>query len=253
MKILLITPSVPYPPHTGGQLRSWYLLRDLAKRGSVTLISIGKPDQYERYMSELEKYCHQVLLADPKKFESNENVGRLSSMKQRLMKLVRLQPWLLDDFVDPEILRQIELAKPEEHDLIVCRFTIMAYYFLSHKRFKPLLDRVIVDIDDVSPVVLERKIGAMKLSYRKLRSLLDLFLLKRYYSKLKKARACFVVSEKDRNYVVQNRICTNTFMIPNVFEVNGRTLTGTSQAENPEILFCGMMSYPQNQDAVLFF
>ncbi len=253
MKILYLTPNLPYPPHTGGQLRSWFLLRDLAKRGSVTLVSIGRPDQYAPYMLELKKYCRQILLADPKKFEPNEHLNCFRSTKQRFMKLVRWQPWLLDDFVNPEILKQVELAEPESYDLIVCRFAVMAYYFLTEKKFQPLLRRTVIDIDDMSTMVQERKIKSMKPGYKKLRNLLDLFLLKAYYRKLHKTQACFVVSQKDRDYAAENRISANAFVIPNVFEVNGRPLTAPEKVEAPEILFCGMMSYPPNQEAIIHF
>ena len=103
MKILYLVPSLPYPPHTGGQLRSWHFLRYLATKGKVTLLGIGEPGGCEPYMPELKKWCAEIFLADPKKFESNRKVTRFGSVKGRIQKLFKLQPWLLDDFVDPEI------------------------------------------------------------------------------------------------------------------------------------------------------
>lgn len=250
MKILFITPSVPYPPHTGGQLRSWYLLKCIATKGSVTLLSIGNSEQCEPYSVELKKYCHEVFLADPEKFQSKQ---LNASCRMRLKKLLQFQPWLLDDFVDPEVLRQIELSKPEEYDVIICRFAVMAYYFLTKRKFESLLERVVVDIDDISTIVQERKIKFIRPGYEKLRSLLDSLLLRQYYQKLNKARACFVVAERDRDYVVRNGISKKTFVVSNVFEVNGRMLTLPNEVKDPEILFCGMMSYPPNQEAVFYF
>ncbi len=180
-KILYLTPSVPYPPHTGGQIRSFHLLKYLATKGQVTLVSIGQPNQCEIYMPELKKYCSQVLLADPKKFESERTLSAVEAIPRRLGKLMKLEPWLLNDFVDPEILKQIELTKPETYDVIVCRFALMAYYFLTQKKYRHLLNRLVIDIDDLSMVVQKRRVRATSFGYRKLRSLLDIFLLKRYY------------------------------------------------------------------------
>ncbi len=249
LKILFLTPSVPYPPHTGGQLRSWHILRYLASKGEVTLVSIGSPEQYQPYMSELKKYCAQVILADPKKFESNKNL----SAKKRLEKLFKFQPWLLDDFVDPEILKQIEYSKPEEYDVIVLRFSVSAYYFVTEKKFRPLLSKIIIDIDDISTVVQERTIKKMKFGYQKIRSIFDLFFLKRYYQKFVQMKASLAVSEKDRDYLLTQAMSKKAFVIPNMFEVNGRTRVKPENVKEPEILFCGMLSYPPNQDAVFFF
>lgn len=252
-KILFITPAFPYPPHTGGQLRSWYLLKDLSRRGSVTLVTIGQSKQYEAYMPELKKYCSQIFWIDPKKFRAHQKPGRFSSFGARFGKLVRLQPWLLDDFVDPEILAQIESASPAEYDLIVCRFVVMAYYFLTEKKYRSLLDRLLVDVDDISTIIQERTIRNMAFGYQKLRNFIDFILLKRCYQKLKNVRACVVVAQKDRLYAARNRMFQRSFIVPNVFEVNGRTLTLPDQVKTPELLFCGMMSYPPNQDAVIYF
>ncbi len=252
-RILFVVPRLPYPPHTGGQLRSWHFLRYLATKGTVTLVSIGRPEQYESHMPELKKYCEQVFLADPKKLESSQEMGRLDLIKNRFGKLARLQPWLLDDFVDPEILRQINLAKPEEHDLIVVRFSVMAYYLLTGKKFRPLLSRTIIDIDDVSTIVQERSIRKMKFGYTKMRSTFDLTLLRRYYRKFKQTKACLTAAAKDQEYLLKRKLARNVYVIPNMFEVNGRKLTPPEKVNGQEILFCGMMSYPPNQDAILFF
>ena len=238
LKILFITPSVPFPPHTGGQIRSLYLLRYFATKGSVDLVTLGEREQLDPYEQELKKYCRNIYLADVQN-SSPKGSG--------------LRPWLLDDFVHPEIRAQIERSSPEQYDVIVCRFSIMAYFFLMDPRLKLLLNKVVVDVDDISTVVQERKIKSMSFGYKKLRYMFDLFLLEQFYRKLKQVRACFVVSDKDRDYVNRNQISRKTFLVPNVYEVNGRALGSLEESKNPEILFCGMMSYPPNQEAVYYF
>jgi len=253
LKILFLTPSVPYPPHTGGQLRSWHILKYLSKKGDVTLISIGRPEQYDPYVPELKKYCRQILFVDPKKFEINQKFGKFKALKIRFAKLASLRPWLLDDFVDPEILKQIENAGPQQFDLIVIRFAVMGYHFITNKRLRSFLPKLLIDIDDVSTIVQERMLRSMNWSYRKLRTYLDLIFLKRYYRKLKHAPFSFTVTSRDREYVLRNQMSQNVFVIPNMFEVNGKKLCSVDQIKEPEMLFCGMMSYPPNQAAVMFF
>jgi len=45
MKILLLTPQIPYPPHQGTALRNWGLLRGLATQHDVSLLTFAAPDQ----------------------------------------------------------------------------------------------------------------------------------------------------------------------------------------------------------------
>ncbi len=42
MKILFLTTHIPYPPDSGGKIRSWNFLRYLASKGEVTMVAPGK-------------------------------------------------------------------------------------------------------------------------------------------------------------------------------------------------------------------
>jgi len=60
MKILMLTPYLPYPPSSGGQVRSYNLIKNLASHHEITLFSLIKDDQEMRYIKELEKFCEKV-------------------------------------------------------------------------------------------------------------------------------------------------------------------------------------------------
>lgn len=60
MKILMLTPYLPYPPSSGGQVRSYNLIKYLAKSNEITLFSLIKNEKERAYISELEKYCKKV-------------------------------------------------------------------------------------------------------------------------------------------------------------------------------------------------
>jgi len=68
--ILMITPYLPYHSQAGGQTRSYYLLKHLAKRNNITLICFTRD---KTGLSELKKICKKVILIkrgktwDPKK------------------------------------------------------------------------------------------------------------------------------------------------------------------------------------------
>lgn len=60
MKILMLTPYLPYPPSSGGQIRSLNLIMKLSKDHQITLCSLIKYHDEEKYVSHLEKYCQKV-------------------------------------------------------------------------------------------------------------------------------------------------------------------------------------------------
>lgn len=62
MKILMLTPYLPYPPSSGGQVRSYNLIKNLAKDNEITLFSLIKNDGEKKYVKELEKYCRKVKI-----------------------------------------------------------------------------------------------------------------------------------------------------------------------------------------------
>ena len=60
MKILMLTPYLPYPLLSGGQIRTFNLLKKLAKKHEITLFALIKNEQEKQYIPELEKYCQKV-------------------------------------------------------------------------------------------------------------------------------------------------------------------------------------------------
>jgi glycosyltransferase involved in cell wall biosynthesis len=60
MKVLMLTPYLPYPLLSGGQIRTYNLLKKLAKKHEVTLFALIKEDSERQYIPELEKYCTKV-------------------------------------------------------------------------------------------------------------------------------------------------------------------------------------------------
>lgn len=60
MKILMLTPYLPFPLMSGGQTRSYNLIKNLSKKHEITLFSLVKDDKERKYIPELEKYCKKV-------------------------------------------------------------------------------------------------------------------------------------------------------------------------------------------------
>ncbi|HJY98778.1 MAG TPA: hypothetical protein VJ227_03620, partial [Patescibacteria group bacterium] len=60
MKILMLTPYLPFPLMSGGQTRSYNLIKNLSKKHEITLFSLIKDDRERENIKELEKFCKKV-------------------------------------------------------------------------------------------------------------------------------------------------------------------------------------------------
>ena len=60
MRILLLTPQRPYPPHQGTTLRNFNLIKELAKRHTVCVLSFIEPDQNLADPGPLSELCQWV-------------------------------------------------------------------------------------------------------------------------------------------------------------------------------------------------
>ena len=68
MKVLMLTPYLPFPLLSGGQTRSYNLIKNLSKKHEITLYCLIKDKKERKYIPELKKYCKKVkVFARPKK------------------------------------------------------------------------------------------------------------------------------------------------------------------------------------------
>lgn len=61
MKILMLTPYLPFPDSSGGQIRTLNLLKNLCKKNEITLISLIKDPRENKNIEPLKKYCKKVM------------------------------------------------------------------------------------------------------------------------------------------------------------------------------------------------
>lgn len=62
MKILILTPQLPYPPQQGTSLRNYHIIRGLAERHEITLLSFLEENQTADpvAIAPLQRLCHHI-------------------------------------------------------------------------------------------------------------------------------------------------------------------------------------------------
>lgn len=111
LKILMLTPYFPYPPHSGGQTRSFNLIKHLGEEHEITLFSLIKDESERQYIGEMEKYCRKVkIFTRPPKPWTLKNVLRT---------VLSPYPFLvIRNFSDEEKKAVSNELKREKYDLI---------------------------------------------------------------------------------------------------------------------------------------
>ncbi len=60
MNILMITPYLPYPLVSGGQIRTYNLLKNLHTKHNITLLSYIRKDEERHHIAKLKPYCKKI-------------------------------------------------------------------------------------------------------------------------------------------------------------------------------------------------
>lgn len=58
----MLTPYLPYPPSSGGQIRSYNLIKHLSKKHKITLCSLIKFESERKFADKLKPFCEKVFV-----------------------------------------------------------------------------------------------------------------------------------------------------------------------------------------------
>ena len=122
MKILWVKAGGLVPPDTGGKIRSYNILRELAREHSVTFFSFygaHDGDLHPDLKNMVERVvCVPLKLPPPKS---------LAEMRDYCIGLFSAQPYNITKYCVPEVRRRLRaLLQQETYDVILCDFLVAA-------------------------------------------------------------------------------------------------------------------------------
>jgi len=240
MKILMITPYVPYPPASGGQIRTLNLLKYLHKKHYVVLVALSKNSSDNVFFTNLKEYCDEVYICRrPEKPWQIKNILRW---------LISSKPFLVVRNYSHEAAEAIsELLKNDTFDVIHCE----TFYVMPHipKTNTPtfLVDQTI-ELEvykhyvDSQPWFIR---PFLNIDIAKLR-----FWEPEYW---KRASLVATVSEQDQQMVKAIAPNINPIVVPNGAGEDIRLKTLPKKKLNhPILLFQGNFSWLQNVEAAKY-
>lgn len=235
MKILMLTPYLPYPPSSGGQIRSYNLIKQLSKKHEITLYSLIKYENESRYVKELQKYCRQV-----KVFKRAEKPWTLTNI---LKTGTSLHPFLvIRNFSEEEKKDVASILAKEKFDIIHAE----TFYVSPHI---PQTDVPIVLVDQtIEYQVYQHFVENFRLKFVKPILGIDVLKIKfweTYY--WKKAAKVVAVSEADAKKMKELVSGLDVSVVPN--GVGEDLMSASPMHFSKTILFMGNYAWLQNIEA----
>ena len=241
MKVLMITPYLPYPLVSGGQIRTYNLLKNLAPSHEITLASFVRDENEKKFLKELEPFCKKVIIFKRRKAWSPINI---------ILAAVTPFPFLVSIYFDFRVRSQIkkELAK-EAYDLIHAE----TFYVMPNI---PKTQTPIFLVEQVIEYLVYQRFVEGLPSYlfpAKPLLLLDVFKIKwweRYY--WKKAKRLAAMSQDDCHFIQNLEPNLHVDEVANGVDIDYFEKTKKVKPKNPTVLFVGQFKWLPNRDATKF-
>ncbi len=236
----MLTPYLPYPPASGGQIRSLNLLKYLSKNNEITLIALYKNDKEKSYSKHLETYCKKIYLC-----KRPEKPWQIRNIVKSLLSPL---PFLIVRNFSAEAKKTVENLLIHEYFNVIHAET---FYIMPHipKTSTPifLLEQTI------EYEVYQHFVNSLPFYFRYF-FYFDILKLK-YWEKYYWKRAFLVgtVSQTDRKLINNIDPQIKPVVIPNGAgdEFIGYRLF-RKNLEKPILLFLGNFAWLQNTEAVYY-
>jgi sugar transferase (PEP-CTERM/EpsH1 system associated) len=253
MRLLLLTPQLPYPPHQGTSLRNFNLIAQLAKRHRVCLLTFLEPDQSLDDAGPLLDMCEWI--------DTVPVPRRSSTLRLRQMLTTRWpdMAWRLwsPAFHDRLAIRLAEAPL----DVVQIEAIELAPYMsaISRARRESAEPRPLIVYEDHNAEwVLQKRacLTDLRIPGRwpaAAYSFVQWMRLKRYEADVCRRADCVVaMSEADRDAILAIAPQVPVTIVPNGVDLD--EYTGYDGPGQPfDLVFTGKMDFRPNVDAMLWF
>jgi polysaccharide biosynthesis protein PslH len=244
MKILWVKAGGLVPPDIGGKIRSYSIVKELAKTHEVTLFNFYAAHSGDVH-SGLKGMFHRVVNL-PLPIATNRGIGELASFVRNIFSS---SPHTVSKYCRPEVkARMRELLASEKFDVIICDFVVAA----AAIPWEVGCPKVIFT-HNVEALIWKRHFEVSRNPVWKLTSWGEYQKMMGFEKHfLNKSEHVLTVSEADKDFfsdfverskmtVISTGVDTNYFRPDN------------SQEQQNSLVFTGSMDWMPNEDGVLYF
>ncbi len=241
MNVLFLSHRLPYAPNRGDRVRAFHLLHELSRWAAVNIVSLAHDDDEAARGPELSGVARRVAIA---------RVPRVRNLVRAALALPTSIPTTHAMLDSPNLGPMTDALVAESRpDVVFCFCTGIAPLI-----FRPSLAKIPVVLDMVD--VDSEKWAALAASSSMPRSWVyarEARVLRAFEERaVRRAASTLVVNERERTALLAQNSGARLQVVENGVDVE--TLRPAQDpSRDPVVVFCGVMNYEPNVDAVLWF
>jgi glycosyltransferase involved in cell wall biosynthesis len=245
MKILWVKGGKLWPVDTGGKIRSFNILRHLARHYEVTLLSYYGGPRDRAYESAIVERLPQTQIIHTAAPE-----GALSMRLDYIRRLASPAPYAVTKFTHPKVQRSVvKSLTGNQFDVAVCDFLSASMNFPDH----PKTPRVLFQ-HNVETVLWQRMAETETAFWRKRSYKIEAAKMARYEKNaLARFPRIIAVSNRDRDEMLKMHPTSRITVVPTGVDTELYRVALSSAGDPPIIVFTGSMDWEPNIDAVEYF
>lgn len=243
MKILMLSPTFPWPLNIGDKIRIYHMLKELSRCHDITLISlVHREEEMAKKEETVRKHCSELHVIQACKSRRRAAIGAVFSF----------QPYRVVKFSSPHLRRLMnQVLRMESFDIVWIHFLNMAAYLTPALSQRAL---TVLDQHNADELMWESYAGEGNWAVRAF-ARQNLWKLRRFQQKVfKQVNVVLSVSEQEAEFMRgRTPPSCQVWALPNGVDIEYFHPSSSSEQKGNVILFCGSMDIMMNVDAVLRF
>lgn len=241
MKILFITPNIPYPPFRGDRLRAFNIINFFAKGNEIKIITFLKKTTELDAVENFRKlgFCIETV-----------NLPKFRSMLNLYRSFLSSTPLQVSYYHSKEMYKKIfELTSQEKYDVVYFHLFNVAQFY---RAIADATSIKVLDFTDATSLYLTRYLQFLKNPIKKLYFTFEKNKILNYEKITKNFDTLFVCSHVDKDFLTERKVHDNIQLFVNGINKDIYHYEYIKPHKH-RIIFTGNMPFFPNKDAVLYF
>lgn len=239
MKILIITPRIPFPPYRGDKLKIFNIAKILSKNNKVTILTFKRSFRQNSEINELKKLGFNILLV---------RLTLVESLLRTFLAIFSNLPFQVAWYQSTKMKKKVLQAFPESD--VVYYHLVRSAQYLPDINSREVLN--ILDFTDAVSLYLTRLVISERNFLKRLFIKMEKKRVMKYEKIAEKFNTLFICSNVDKKFLMDSGLEVNIELLNNGIDTEYFTFEN-NQLEKARIIFTGNMPYYPNQDAASYF
>lgn len=246
MRVLWVKAGKLLPVDTGGKIRSFNILRHLARAHSVTLLSYYGGRKDSGYEAEIARVLPGAETIRTAALDGNA----LAQLVDYLRLILQPAPFAVSKFTHPDVKRALASAMNSRNfDVAVCDFLSASLNFPAALSIPTVLFQHNVESSLWQRLASTESNLAKRLAYK-----IEAYKMVKYErAALSRFHRIIAVSDYDRQRMLGMYPASAIAVVPTGVDTEKYTAAPPSNTDPPKIVFLGSMDWEPNIDAVSYF